>query len=167
MLVISAFVTVGAVSRLGATFGLDSALPFTVVGLSGSPIDTVIGFAATVAWGNIAFLLTFVVFLTGAVLNRRRPDVHKRLMSLASISVIGPALTRISRWPVFGEFEDVRFGFAGLMLFLVALVAYDYLSTKRVHRATIWGGALCLVAVVGARIIAGTAFGQGLVRAIA
>jgi hypothetical protein len=167
ILVVSPFVTLGAVNRLSATYGWDSALPFTVVALAGSPINTVNGFVATVAWGNFAYLVAFAVLLTGAVIYRRRPDVHKRLISLASVAIIGPALTRISRWPVFGEFEDFRFGFAGLAIFIGALVAYDYLSTQRVHRATVLGGAVCLVVVAGARLIADTELGQALVRIIA
>jgi hypothetical protein len=167
ILVISPFVTLGAVNRLSAAYGWDSALPFTVVALSGSPINTVNEFVATVAWGNFAYLVAFAVLLTGAVIYRRRPDVHKRLISLASVAIIGPALTRISRWPVFGEFEDFRFGFAGLALLIGALVVYDYLHTERVHRATLWGGGICLIVVAGARIFAGTELGQALVRAIA
>lgn len=90
ILVVSPFVTLGAVNRLSATYGWDSALPFTVVALSGSPINTVNGFVATVAWGNFAYPVAFAVLLTGAVIYRRSPDIHKRLMGKRSFAPSRP-----------------------------------------------------------------------------
>ncbi len=167
VLVTSPFATLIAISSLSATYGLDSALPFTAIGVAGSPIDTVIGYIATRSLAHFAYVSAFTAFLTGAVLFRRRPDVHKRLMILASLAMIGPAFTRMSTWPVFGGAEDFRFGIVGLTLLLFAMVVYDYLSARRVHRVTLWGGMLCVLSILGARIVGGTAFGEALVRAIA
>lgn len=65
---------------------------------------------------------------------RRRPDVHKRLMLLAMIAFLPPA---IGRMPIFA-------GPLGALviptLFILALLAWDVKSRGRVHKATIWGG---------------------------
>jgi hypothetical protein len=61
-----------------------------------------LGLAATALWGNLTSLVTFAVLLACAVLMRRRADVHKRFMMLASLSILPPAIARISRWPGLG-----------------------------------------------------------------
>jgi hypothetical protein len=82
-------------------------------------------------------LLSVPVF-AGLILSglhfRRRPDVHKRLMLLAMIAFLPPA---VGRMPIFA-------GPLGALvvptLFILALVVWDVKSRGRVQRATIWGG---------------------------
>jgi hypothetical protein len=97
---------------------------------------------------QIGSLGGFVVLATLGLWFRRRADVHKRLMLLATIAMLLPAAGRISR------FLDVSFlppGTRGGMvlqsLFVVALAAYDLRTRGRLHRATLWGGGAVLLAM--------------------
>jgi hypothetical protein len=78
------------------------------------------------------------VLVTLAVVYRGRPDAHKRLMLLASISFMGPAVARISRWPLLGG-EQGPFTPAVLLGLLAAVVVYDLITLRRVHPATLFG----------------------------
>ncbi len=82
-------------------------------------------------------LATFAVMIAAGLLNRRDPGAHKRYMLLATIGILDAA---IARWP----FALMRNGppafFAIEDLYILALVAYDFLRLGRVHRATIIGG---------------------------
>lgn len=88
-------------------------------------------------------LLVFAILVGTALLLRRRPDYHKRLMLLSCLSLVGPGLTRL-------PFEHVRFaaflktggplGLFGLDLLLVyACIAYDTWRNHRLHPAFVCG----------------------------
>ena len=85
----------GSVSR--RPFDLDAPASIMGTGLSGI---TVAQFRSSVVWGNIVNAASFALFVACAVILRKRPQVHKRLMILASISIVEPALARISRWQI-------------------------------------------------------------------
>ena len=123
-------------------------------------------FAAQVVFGNLASILTFAVLLVLAILWRRDSATHKRLILLASISIIGPALARISRWPVFGG-EDGAFVPVVFFGLLLTLFAYDLVTEKRVRRVT-WAGALATVLIFFfSQYLASTSFGSEVVRSMA
>jgi hypothetical protein len=117
-------------------------------------------------WYNFASLLAFSVFVTSAIVLRRRPEVHRRLVLLASISIIGPALGRIWRWPIFQGVAELTFANAALGLFLGALVFYDWYFTKRIHPATLIGVSFRLLTVIGATLIGTSEYGQSIVTVI-
>jgi hypothetical protein len=110
-----------------------------------------------------ASIFTFLVLMVSAILLRRRPDAHKRLMLLASITIIGPALARISRWPVLGG-EQGPFVLIVLLLLLSALLVYDFSATKRVHPATLVGGGFAILISIAGNMIGASEFGQTIVR---
>jgi hypothetical protein len=86
----------------------------------------------------------FALYVAAGVANRNRPDVHKRLMLIATMSLLGPALARI----VTRTTPGIPGAIGALLLvdvFLLALVAYDLLVRGRLHPATLWGGGLLLV----------------------
>lgn len=99
-------------------------------------------------WANYMTLVAFVGLVSAAVLARRRPEAHRRLLLLASIAIIGPALGRIALWPVFGLGVDGAppFAIGGILTLLVFVLAYDKLGTGQVRRTTMAGAA----AIVGA-----------------
>ena len=71
---------------------------------------------------------------------------HKRLMLLATISVLDAA---VARWPLAIMAKGAVAFFAVTDLFIVAGVAFDVWSRRRVHPAYIWGGLL----IVGSQIV--------------
>lgn len=101
-------------------------------------------FAAGYEGEAAAFLLTpfsaMLVFLTlvaAAIASRRRPETHKRLMLLATISLLDAA---IARWPI--TFNADWMFLAATDVFIVLALAYDMATRRRVAAAYIWGGAL-------------------------
>ena len=132
----------------------------------GDPWPLVIPRISPLVWYNFASLLAFSVFVTSAIVLRRRPEVHKRLMLLASISIIGPALGRIWRWPIFAGVAEITFVNAALALCLGALVFHDWYFTKRVHPATLIGGGFRILTVIGATLIGTSEFGRTIVTTI-
>lgn len=87
-------------------------------------------------------MVLFPLFVTLAVLRRREAQAHKRLMILASITLVAAAVARL-------PFDFVQEGgvlvFFGLTdLFVLALAAWDFASLRRLHPVTIWGGLLLI-----------------------
>jgi hypothetical protein len=83
----------------------------------------------------------FAAFVWWGIAQRLNPQSHKRLMLLATISVITPA---IARWPGVTQFGPLAF-FGLTDLFLVALAIWDFRSRGRLHPTTLWGGAALVV----------------------
>jgi len=90
----------------------------------------------------------FVLFAMLGVLNRQRPDVHKRLMLLATMNLIIPALARIVTRSTTGMGLVGVPGVVGAVLlvnvFLVAMAVHDYRTRGQLHPVTLWAGA-CIV----------------------
>jgi hypothetical protein len=105
--------------------------------------DGLRGGVVRIFWANLAALLSFAVFLSVAVARRGRPDVHKRLMLLAAITLIQPAMARIRQlW--FPEIDGPAFAFVWLSLLVGAIVAHDLYERRSVHMVTLAGGAFFL-----------------------
>lgn len=109
--------------------------------------------------GDLLALVLFSVLVALAVHWRHRPDWHKRLMTVACITIIGPAVSRVVSLlsvppPVL------------LLLLLLPLPVHDLVTRRRVHRAT----AIGLLALVGAlfltQTVAGTPTGQSVLDAL-
>jgi hypothetical protein len=144
--------------RLGVLGAILASL-IVVVGTTTAIIRAKQG-AAPIGIPPLAFLAIpvgdMVVFasLAGAALYyRRRPDVHKRLMTLATVSLLAAPIARL-------PFSFMRAGppaFFGLAdLFIVACLVYDLVTRGRIHRATALGG-LAIVASQPLRLmISGT-----------
>ena len=89
--------------------------------------------AASFVFVTMTDMLTFAGFLTAAVLWRRRPEPHKRLMVLATWSLAIVGFSRmISRIP---GFADERWWLGSLVFPLPALIGilYDWRTRGRVH----------------------------------
>ncbi|MBX3561069.1 MAG: hypothetical protein KF780_04580 [Sphingomonas sp.] len=79
----------------------------------------------------------FGLFVGLGVCWRNAAETHKRLMLLASISLLGAAFARV---PGIGPLGPPGF-FLATDLFILAGIAYDWANRGRVHRVWIWGGA--------------------------
>lgn len=119
-----------------------------------------------ITWQNFALLLSFSVFVSFGVALRRRADMHKRLMILASVSLISPAIARIARWTVLGG-QGVATPVPGspliptvVLTLLLALVLHDVVSRKRVHTVTVAGGLFFVLTLIGAAFVANTDTGR-------
>ncbi len=84
----------------------------------------------------LASVVVFATFFGLGLYYRRRPDAHKRLMLLATLALLPPALGRIRILSAVGP--QAFFGVT--VLFIVAVIAYDYWTWRRVHAVSLWGG---------------------------
>jgi hypothetical protein len=92
--------------------------------------------APTASVFNFAALLQFAVLAVAAICYRRRPDVHKRLMLFANITLMAAPIAHLlghipSTW-LPGAAGDAAGAILNI-LFLVAPIAGDYLIEKRVR----------------------------------
>lgn len=100
-------------------------------------------------------LLVFAALFLAALQARGRPQAHKRLMLLATIALLPPALAR---------YVIVYLGFgppvvlALSVLFVVPLVVWDLRTLARLHPATLWGG-LVVVGSIPLRLAIGLTSG--------
>lgn len=89
----------------------------------------------------LADLVVFATLIAAGLWLRRRSAAHKRLMLLATISILTPAIARLP-----GIVAAGPLAFLGLTdLFIVACLVYDRLGNGRVHRAFLWGGLFIIV----------------------
>lgn len=81
----------------------------------------------------------FAALIGLGLANRRKPQVHKRFMLVATIGMLPPAIGRLP-WPPDAPFPLVLIG--GQLLFLSALAGWDFFSRRRLHWVTIAGTVL-------------------------
>jgi hypothetical protein len=87
-------------------------------------------------------MVAFAGFVTAAIAVRRDSQTHKRLMLLATISILDAAVARL-------PFEFLRTSNWNYLpttdVFLAAAILYDLVSRYAVHRAYVWGGVLLVI----------------------
>lgn len=145
--------------RLGVLGGVLAALVL-ILGTATAIIRVKGGSAPVPGVPPLAFLaiplvdmLLFAILVGAAFYYRHRADVHKRLMTLATISLLAAPIARLP----FGFMKAGPPAFFGVAdLFLVAMLAHDLVTRRRLHPATIWGGLLILVSQPLRLMLAGT-----------
>ena len=105
----------------------------------------------------------FASLVALAVFARGRSGTHKRLMLLATLSLLDAA---IARWPVPGIGDTPLAYYAVTDAFIAAAMLYDFASRRSVSAVYVWGG-LAIVAEQWARDALGaTAVWQSLAAKI-
>jgi disulfide bond formation protein DsbB len=134
--------------RLGI-FGILLAIAIVILGIAVALERASSGKAPVIGNDPITFLSgqfgTVVVFASlviAALICRRRREAHKRLMLLATITMLGPAIPRISR-QFLGE-NNVPFIMIVFFALVVAGMVHDRVVRGRIHPAYLWGGLLIL-----------------------
>ena len=91
-------------------------------------------------------MLVFALLVGAGFYYRRRADVHKRLMLLATISLLPAAVGRL---PFDFFLQGGPLVFFGIPdLFILFILVYDLFTRRRPHPATVWGGLLLVVSHV-------------------
>ena len=98
-------------------------------------------------------MVVFAILVSAAIYLRRRLEAHKRLMTLAIISLLAAPIARMNFIPL-PPGPPTFFGLADL--FIVALLVYDLSTRGKVHPATIWGGLLIVASQPLRLMISGT-----------
>lgn len=119
-----------------------------------------------VVWGNFFTLAMFAAFVTLAVVFRKSPAAHKRLTLLASVSIVGPALARLPRWPIFGGGLEAgrNYAIGGLLMMFAALIIYDLIVRKKPHPASLCGMVVILIGLAGAVFLGVTGIGYHILH---
>ena len=120
-----------------------------------------------IVWTDLASLVIYSAFVGTALYWRRRSDMHKRLMLLASMAILGPAVARILPLLTSGPGPLSLVVQSSVLIGLpLTLVLHDVFDTGRVHRTTFVGVTVYLVAIFGAVAIANTGAGAALIAAL-
>jgi len=101
----------------------------------------------------ISDLVVFAVFVGMALYFRRQSAIHKRLMLLATISILTAAIARLPYVLPLGPLAF--FGLTDLLL--VPCLINDRVVRGRMHPAFIWGGLFLVASQAGRLVISGTA----------
>ena len=106
-------------------------------------------------------IVPFAVFVAAGIALRRRADVHKRLMLLATINLVGPAIGRIALFNLDASLVT-PFAVSALLALVLVPIVYDCATRRRVHPVLVVGGAATVllpwVMFAIARTPAGLAF---------
>jgi hypothetical protein len=110
-------------------------------------------------------LTLFPLFVAAAIHFRRDAATHKRLMLLATLLFMGAPMTRLMIMAGFKPGPYTHHLLSYLVL-LVPLALYDLWRFRRLHPATMWGGAILLMRHPLHEIVAFTPAWQRLAAAI-
>ena len=88
-------------------------------------------------------LTAFAILVGAGLYHRPRPETHKRLMLLATIALLTPALARFR----FLGGGGPPVAITGTCLFVVACLGYDRAAHGRLHPAFLWGGLFLMVSL--------------------
>lgn len=113
-------------------------------------------------------MVVFGILIGAALYYRKKLDIHKRLMLLAAINLMVPAIARIPvNFIIYGG-PLVFFGLADLIL--IGFVVFDTIRHKRLHPAFVYGGLLIILMQPLRIVLAGTnawvSFAAALVRLV-
>jgi hypothetical protein len=93
----------------------------------------------------IGEMVTFAGFFAAAIVLRKRSAWHKRLMLIASIAMLTPA---VARMPVIRELGPLAF-YAVPDLIIIGCIAFDTMRNRRVHPALAIGLVVLIVSQLG------------------
>lgn len=127
--------------RLGmAGFGLIAAMIVVAVltALNGVARGNAPPGLSPLAWLAVPLLdvPVFAGLIGAGLLNRRKPQVHKRFMLVSMIGLLPPSIGRLP-WPAVLPFPVIIIG--GQLAFLVPLALWDLKTRGRIHWVTITG----------------------------
>jgi len=91
---------------------------------------------------SVQDMILFPTLVYLAFRARGNPPEHKRFILLATVAIIPAA---IARWPFDFVHRKPPIAYLVSYVFLLLLIAYDLWSSRKIHRATLWAGALIVV----------------------
>ncbi|HMM68137.1 MAG TPA: hypothetical protein PKC03_14460, partial [Dokdonella sp.] len=130
LFVVGAMTAIAAARRGQAFQGVDP-LPFLAI-----PLATILVFIGTVAT---------------ALWFRRRSDIHKRLMLIATIGALTPAIARMNI--ELGPWHGPPLALFLTDLFVLPCLINDRLRIGRIHPAYLWGAGILLFSQIGRLLV--------------
>jgi hypothetical protein len=105
-------------------------------------------------FSSVLLVSTFALFVSMAAALRKRPEIHKRLMLLATIAVVGPGVTRAVALLAGHKIGESHV--AVMAAFLMLALLYDWRTRGRPHWILLSGGVLLIGSQVARRIVGGS-----------
>jgi hypothetical protein len=102
-------------------------------------------------------ILLFSIFVYLGYRNRSHPATHKRLMLFATLSLLDAAF---DRWPVFDPYPLPLVHVITFTPLALLIIGYDWWSTGKVQRVTLWSVAFIIAVQQGRLLIGHTAAWQ-------
>jgi hypothetical protein len=90
-------------------------------------------------------LIVFSSLVGTGIYYRKKPDVHKRLMLLSTLAILGPGIARLPLAIIARYGVLAIFGLADSVL--IGCVLYDTIRNRRLHPAFLWGGLWVVVSL--------------------
>lgn len=165
VVIVGPMATIGSVARMRAA-GYDWFTDMSAMAELGVDGVTMLSFMAQVVWANFISIAAFAGLVAAAIILRRRPQLHKRLMLFASIAIVGPGLARVSRLPGLGG-EDGPFVTIALLGLIAAMIVHDAKTHRSIHVGTVVGVSVITLGMVLQQFIARSELGLALVLALA
>ena len=110
-------------------------------------IAEVLAEGGPIVFANFTVLVFFAICVASAAYFRRSAEIHKRLMLLASISIVPPAIDRL--WRVSGVDDIFLFLDLSVLALLIVVPGVDWFIRRRPHWVLL-GGVVVLFVVVSA-----------------
>lgn len=114
------------------------------------------------------FFLVFGVLVAAALLYRRRPAIHKRLMLLAVLGglTVTPVVHLLGHWTSLKAVAGLIF-LATLLVALSLSAVHDYVTERRIHPVSAWvAGAVLISFVAYAVVVVPTAWFRAFAAAL-
>lgn len=102
-------------------------------------------------------MVVFPIFVYFGYRERFRPGVHKRSMLFATFSLLPAAF---DRWPVFDPYPLPVVHLICFVPLVLIVIGYDWWSTGRVQRVTLWSSLFLIAAQQGSHLLGPTAAWQ-------
>lgn len=113
-------------------------------------------------WAIIHTLSSFTIFYLLAIAYRKRPEVHKRFMLLASLSMMIASITRVAYLPIV-PMDGSLFTLLSSYVLIATPLVLDRLENGRIHPALKYGTlAYAVSQIVTMAVIPSTSIGQSL-----
>ena len=109
----------------------------------------------------LAGVVVFAILAGLGLVLRRRPQAHKRLMLIATTTVVEAA---VARWPFDFVSASPNAPFWTACAFLIPLVLWDLRTSRGLHPATLWGGLLLVASGPLRDMAAGTSTWLGFAK---
>lgn len=155
-----------------SSLGLVAVMAFTGFLVVGVRVQAALSGEGAPFWKSFgvpiaADLVLFLGFYLAALLNRGRPDWHKRLMISAAATVISAGVWRL--WVACFGFNDwaMLAALATTKLFIIAGMIHDFATRRAVHPAWWIALGVSIVVEAGSFLIVGTPLETPIAQAIA